>query len=630
MIITKKISIILNPSNMHLLSKHGIFGKKGEFVEIDISLLPMGSKYKITAICSVCGEFSEVMYLNYNKQTKNNTKDYYCKKCKTIKSKKTNLEKYGFDNPTKSQEIKDKIKKTNLEKYGTENVFQSQEIKDKIKKTNLEKYGKESYTQTEEYLQKSRLTKTERYNNPNYTNFEKSKETNLKKYGVETILPLKHVRDSLNLFRENNLDKILEKTKKTNLEKYGVEFVFESDLIKDKIKKTNLERYGVDQILKSDFVKSKIKKTNLERWGVDNPSKSKEIQEKKLIKSDHKFKSKYGLVEVCGKYIKSYCKICKNTFEIEKSLFFNRKRYKMNDCTICLPINSYSKSGKENEIFNFIKEFENSAFQSARSLIKGGELDIFVPERNLAFEFNGTYWHSELHKDRMYHYHKTSQCKKIGIDLFHIWEDDWNIKSDIIKSMILNKIGKTPNKIHARKCKLEEINDNKLVRDFLDENHLQGFIGSSIKIGLFYNGDLVSLMTFGSLRKSLGQISQHGKYEMIRFCNKKMTNVVGGASKIIKYFIKKYNPIEIISYSDSSRSNGNLYEKLGFEFEKETSPNYYWVVDNVRKHRFNFRKDKLVRQGFDPDKTEIEIMRDQGYYRIWDCGSKKWKMSFHQ
>ena len=137
----------------------------------------------------------------------------------------------------------------------------------------------------------------------------------------------------------------------------------------------------------------------------------------------------------------------------------------------------------------------------------------------------------------------------------------------------------------------------------------------------------MSLMTFGSLRRSLGQIKKQNEFEMIRFCNKKMTSVVGGASKMIKYFINKYNPIEIISYSDSSRSNGNLYENLGFEFVKETPPNYNWVIDNVRKHRFNFRKDRLVKQGFDSNKTEIEIMRDRGYYRIWDCGSKKWKMS---
>jgi hypothetical protein len=131
-------------------------------------------------------------------------------------------------------------------------------------------------------------------------------------------------------------------------------------------------------------------------------------------------------------------------------------------------------------------------------------------------------------------------------------------------------------------------------------------------------------MTFGKLRKSLGQKSQDGSYELLRFCNKLNTNVLGGASKLLKYFIKTYQPKEIISYSDSSRSNGGMYKKLGFELEHETTINYYWVIDGVKKHRFNYRKDKLVKEGHDPNKTEIQIMNELGYYRIFDCGNSKY------
>jgi hypothetical protein len=131
-------------------------------------------------------------------------------------------------------------------------------------------------------------------------------------------------------------------------------------------------------------------------------------------------------------------------------------------------------------------------------------------------------------------------------------------------------------------------------------------------------------MTFGRLRKSLGQRSKEDTYELLRFCNKLNTNVVGGASKLLKYFEMKYKPIEIISYSDNSRSNGDLYEKIGFKLSHDTVPNYYWVIDGIRKHRFNYRKDKLVKEGHDINKTEIEIMSELGYYRIFDSGSKKW------
>ena len=131
-------------------------------------------------------------------------------------------------------------------------------------------------------------------------------------------------------------------------------------------------------------------------------------------------------------------------------------------------------------------------------------------------------------------------------------------------------------------------------------------------------------MTFGSLRKSLGQKSIDDNYEMLRFCNKLNTTVVGGASKLFKYFLNNYDVKEITSYSDNSRGIGNLYTKLGFEFSHNSLPNYYYIINSVRKHRFNYRKNKLIREGGDPNKTEVQIMNEKGYFRIFDCGSKKW------
>ena len=211
-----------------------------------------------------------------------------------------------------------------------------------------------------------------------------------------------------------------------------------------------------------------------------------------------------------------------------------------------------------------------------------------------------------------------------GIKLIHIWEDDWEFKKDIILSIINNKLNKSK-KIFARKCEVKEIKDNKLVRDFLEKNHIQGFVGSSIKLGLFYNNELVSLMTFGNLRKCLGQISKNGSYELLRFCNKLNHIVIGGASRLFKRFITENEVDEVISYSDNSRSIGNIYNKIGFYLLSESIPNYYWIVDNERKNRFNFRKDKLIKAGYDPNKTEIQIMNERGYIRIFDCGTKKWK-----
>jgi hypothetical protein len=152
-------------------------------------------------------------------------------------------------------------------------------------------------------------------------------------------------------------------------------------------------------------------------------------------------------------------------------------------------------------------------------------------------------------------------------------------------------------------------------------------VGSSVNLGLYYNNELVSLMTFGKKRLALGnKKSNNDEYELIRFCNKLNTSVVGGASKLLNHFIKTYNPVEILSYADKRWSNGNLYKKLGFIEVKSTSPNYFYVVNKKRKNRFEFRKDVLVKDGFDSSKTEFQIMEDRGIPRIYDVGNFLFKL----
>jgi len=190
--------------------------------------------------------------------------------------------------------------------------------------------------------------------------------------------------------------------------------------------------------------------------------------------------------------------------------------------------------------------------------------------------------------------------------------------------MIINKLNLTPNKIYARKTKVKEINDNDLVRKFLKENHIQGFVGSKIKLGLFFDDELVSLMTFGRKRKILNDNGETDEeWELSRFCNKLNTNIVGGASKIFKYFIINYYPKEIITYADKGYSNGKLYDTLGFDFLYENKPGYHYIIDKIRKHRFNYRKSFLIKNGFDPNKTEHNIMLERKIYRIYDSGNLK-------
>ena len=131
-------------------------------------------------------------------------------------------------------------------------------------------------------------------------------------------------------------------------------------------------------------------------------------------------------------------------------------------------------------------------------------------------------------------------------------------------------------------------------------------------------------MTFGCNRKSLGQKSIQDEWEMLRFCSKLNTIIIGGASKLFKYFIDNYRPKIINSYCDISRFEGGTYQNLGFKLSHISEPNYYYIIDGIRQHRFNWRKDKLVKLGYDINKTELEIMSELGYNRIFDCGNQKW------
>jgi hypothetical protein len=457
----------------------------------------------------------------------------------------------------------------------------------KTEKTILSKYGKENLFQVDEIKQKSKETKLEKYGDSNYNNRVLSSKTCLCKYGVNHI---------------SKLNSVKEKKGDTNIKKFGFKYPSQNPNILKKMSESNMKRFGVDNFAKTDHFKEILRS----RWF--------ERMKNKL--------EPFGILsDISGDSYKIKCVLCGEDFEILTNLRNKRIRESVNICVKCNP---KKQNIKQNEIFNFISIYYPNTISSDRNILKGKEIDIYIPELNLGFEFNGLYWHSEIYKERTYHLDKTRECLNSGISLFHIWEDNWLYKQDIVKSMILNKIGKTPNKIFARKCEVKEINDNNLVRGFLDKNHIQGFVGSKIKIGLFFENDLVGLMTFGNLRKSLGQKSQEGSYEMLRFCNKLNTNVIGGASKLFSHFIKNYDVKKVISYSDSSRSDGNLYQKLNFKLQHETDPNYYWIVDGIRRHRFNFRKDKLVREGSDPNKTEIEIMNEKGFFRIFDCGSKNW------
>lgn len=280
------------------------------------------------------------------------------------------------------------------------------------------------------------------------------------------------------------------------------------------------------------------------------------------------------------------------------------------------------KSNIEKDIFNFISTLTQcKIIENDRTILDGKEIDIYIPDLALGIEVNGLIWHSEkFESDVNYHLKKTEKCLEKHIRLIHIFEDEWIYKKDIVKSRLKSIIHSELNIIYARKCEIKEVpyKDTTL---FLENNHIQGSSLSKYRYGLYYNDELVSLMTFGSLRKVLGSKNKEGSYELLRFCNKLNTSVIGGASKLLKHFIKTHNPNEIISYADRRWSNGNLYEILNFNLTHKSHPNYFYVINKQRIHRFSLRKDVLIKKYNCPkDITEHEFCLSKEWYRIYDCG----------
>lgn len=299
--------------------------------------------------------------------------------------------------------------------------------------------------------------------------------------------------------------------------------------------------------------------------------------------------------------------------------------YNENKCPKCSGVGS----SLEDYLYNYFKGRGLNVIRNDRGTLGGREIDLLFPDKKLGVEINGIIWHStKFGKGSRYHIDKTEGCANKGIDLVHIFEDEFDNSKDIVVSIIENKLGLTEFKVAARDCTLKELKSSE-VKEFLDYNHLKGSINSLHNIGLFYKDELISLMTFSNLRRVLGSQTKEGEFELIRFCNKKNYRVLGGASKLLKYFEETYKPKNIISYADLRFSKGELYERLGFKLISQSSPNYFYVKNGSKRfHRYLFRKSELIKQGFDLNKSEREIMEERGFYRIYDCGALKFEKTY--
>jgi len=316
--------------------------------------------------------------------------------------------------------------------------------------------------------------------------------------------------------------------------------------------------------------------------------------------------------------IKFKCNVCGRIQEQ------NHKSYLL--CDKCYP---RVRSAAQTEVAEFIESLGINVVLNTKSVIKNKELDIYLPDYKLAIEYDGLYWHS-LIADNKYHINKSKECEQIGIQLIHIFEDEWIFKQEIVKSRLLHIVNKTHNKIYARKCKIVKLT-KKEKDEFLELNHIQGKDISSIYYGLMYDDSIVSLMTFSKPRIISKTKELINTFELVRYASHMNYNIVGGASKLLNKFIIENKPSKIISYADrrwTTTIKETVYDKLGFIKVKETVPDYWYIKSQRRLHRFNFAKHRLVKMGYDKNKTESQIMKEIGYGKIYDCGSLKYEMKF--
>lgn len=277
----------------------------------------------------------------------------------------------------------------------------------------------------------------------------------------------------------------------------------------------------------------------------------------------------------------------------------------------------------EDEIISFLNKYDITTQQSYRQGLSGQlEIDVFLPDHNIGIEYDGLYWHSDKFKHKNYHREKTKIGKQNGIDIIHIFENEWIQKKEIWQSILLSKLGKIQNRIFARKCRVDIV-DTKMERVFLDTNHLQGYTPSKICYGLYFEDVLVAVMSFSQPR-----FNKKYEWEIVRFAGNRYCTVVGGASKLFKRFLKDYSPKTILSYADNRFSSGGLYETLGFTKTHDTTPNYFYFKgkDLTLRSRHRFQKHRLskILPDFDEKMSEYENLTNHGYNRIWDCGNSVW------
>lgn len=411
---------------------------------------------------------------------------------------------------------------------------------------------------------------------------------------------------------------------RTNVEKYGVPHYALSEEFKGKAAKTNKQKFGVEYASQSDEFKRAVRKTVLDRYGVATALhiNQQERFSKEQLSNHHMFSNISA--EVIDRIhdrdwlLDQHITQRKSLTEISNML----NGYDINSLSrrlrvLDIPIKRYMQSAPEKELTSIISSFGLQVIERDRTIINPRELDIYVPSKRVAIEYNGLFWHGENCIPDDLHRNKYLECKRKGIRLVTIFEDEWLERKDIVISKLKHILGVNDSpKIYARKCIVKNVTRKEKV-EFFELNHIQGDGPSSINLGLYSNSVLVACVGF----MVSGTTATLNRYAT-------SSHVVGGFTRLLAHSIPLLRSIgatKIDTFADLRWSEGDVYTSSGFTIEREITRDYQYVVGKIRVHKFNFRHGGGLKKlkAYDPSLSEHQNMLANNIFRIWDCGKLK-------
>lgn len=405
-----------------------------------------------------------------------------------------------------------------------------------------------------------------------------------------------------NVFQDKN---IIEKSEQTRLEKYGARYMQQTPEFWENYRKVIKERYGAEHYFNSkeylENFQEDFKKERSQHFSEE--LKAALIDNEKMLQLYQEHKTIRQLAEYLG---------CQQSY-MSKHFIENDLPYES------MGLNPYIGVSKiEEEVSAILESFDVEYKKNDRTLIQPFEIDFLIESHKLAIELNGNYWHSDIFKERKYHQNKSLKILEMGYKVLHIWEDDLFNKPELIKNKIKHLLG-MQERVYARKCLINTNPNTEIVRNFLNENHIQGFKKSSKHLALEYKGEIVQVLSVSNTKKTPNDFSIE-RYQTSK-------SVVGGFSKLLKY-VKNDLKAEVIKTYASLEygSGGNMYEKCGFKNVGLSVPNYFYVKNFKRYSRQEFQKHKLKDfENYTEDLTEKEIVKNAGFLLNNDSGSFKYE-----